>query len=285
MPTKLRRENIFIERFLSAYENFSWADAKIDWLDERIDGAVEALAIRKSDGNTLAIEHTLIQPFVGEKADFASFEAAFLKIEEDTALPVPGRWIQVFIPVGTLPGKRERATRDAIVESVHSWLKENRLLLPNGFSDHVCAVSTVTSQTFNVTIYTKVISLHGPGKLHVRRQQTESNLDAVIEKALKTKLPKLVQKDAGRRMLFLERQHMILHPSDMLAQIDKQASIFPDLKLIEIWILETMFFEREGYLRFEHYREGALISSLDFCGPKLLDKVEHGVLVLGDDPR
>jgi hypothetical protein len=105
MPTKLRRENTFIERFPSAYENHSWADAKIDWLDERIDGAVEAIATRQSDGKTLAIEHTIIQPFVGEKEDFAFFEAAFLKIQQDTTLPVPQRWIRVFIPVGILRGR------------------------------------------------------------------------------------------------------------------------------------------------------------------------------------
>jgi hypothetical protein len=32
MPTKLRRENIFVERFLSAYEDFSWSKAAIRWL-------------------------------------------------------------------------------------------------------------------------------------------------------------------------------------------------------------------------------------------------------------
>jgi hypothetical protein len=108
MPTKSRRENIFIERFLSAYEDSSWADAQIEWLDEKIDGAVEALATRKCDGKILAIEHTIIQPFVGEKEDFAFFEAAFLKIQQDTTLPVPQRWIRMFIPVGILRGQHQR---------------------------------------------------------------------------------------------------------------------------------------------------------------------------------
>ena len=76
MPTKSRREDTFIERFLSAYENGSWADAKICWLDKKIDGAVEALATRRSDGKTLAIEHTIIEPFVSDKEDFAFFKKA-----------------------------------------------------------------------------------------------------------------------------------------------------------------------------------------------------------------
>jgi len=58
VPTNSRREDAIIKRFLSGYENHSWADAEIDWLDKRIDGAVEVRAIRRSDSNTLAIEHT-----------------------------------------------------------------------------------------------------------------------------------------------------------------------------------------------------------------------------------
>ncbi|MBI3894297.1 MAG: hypothetical protein HY313_00050 [Acidobacteria bacterium] len=92
MPTKSRRENTFIERFLAAYANGSWADAKIDWLDMRTDGAVEALATRKSDGKTLAIEHTIIEPFVGDKKDVAFFDGVFRGIEEDVSLLVPGKW-------------------------------------------------------------------------------------------------------------------------------------------------------------------------------------------------
>ena len=99
MPTTRSRENTFIDRFLSAYEDYSWANAEVDWLDERIDGAVEALATR-SDGTTLPTEHTIIEPFVREKEDFAFFRDAFLKIERDTSLLVPGRWIRVFITVG-----------------------------------------------------------------------------------------------------------------------------------------------------------------------------------------
>ena len=48
----------------------------VDWVDEHENGAVELIA-RKSDGTTLAIEHTLIQPYPLEKEDFARFDRAF----------------------------------------------------------------------------------------------------------------------------------------------------------------------------------------------------------------
>ena len=86
-----------IKLFLSAYERGSWADARHTKPDSivRTMQAVDQLATRKSDDKTLAIEHTIIEPFVGEKEDFAFFEAAFLEIETDKSLLVPGRWVFV----------------------------------------------------------------------------------------------------------------------------------------------------------------------------------------------
>jgi hypothetical protein len=282
MPTKLRRENTFIERFLSAYENHSWADAKIDWLDERIDGAVEAIATRQSDGKTLAIEHTIIQPFVGEKEDFAFFEAAFLKIQQDTTLPVPQRWIRVFIPVGILRGQHQKATRNAIVESIHSWLKKNRLSLADGRSEHPVQIDIPGTRALEITINIKVVPLPGRGRLHVFRQQMENNLETVIDEALKRKLPKLVRTNADKRVLFLERQHMNLYPSDMLSQIEKRKSVYRELSQVdEIWVLETMFYRGDSFLGFERFENDTLIGSFYFEGPQLLDKFENGVFALG----
>ncbi len=275
MPTKSRRDDTLIKLFLSAYENGSWADAEIDWLDKRIDGAVDALATRRSDHKTLAIEHTIIEPFVSEKEDFAFFEAAFLRIEDDKSLLVPGRWIRVFIPVGSLHHQRKQAARDAIVKAVHSWLKTNRLSLRDGNSEHRCTITGIPRRPdFDITLNLKVFSLPGPGRLHVRRQQIENNLGHVIEKALTKKLPKLVNTVADKRILLLERQHMNLNPAGMLDAIEKRNATFPDLAGVEeIWIVETMFYESDSYLRFEFYENGTVVRSFDFQDKELLDEV------------
>lgn len=98
----ISRENTFIKQFLSAYEGGSWADADVTKPDaiDRTNKAVDQLATRKSDARTLAVEHTIIEPFVGDKGDFAEFEKAFLDIESDKSLAVHGRWLEVFVPVG-----------------------------------------------------------------------------------------------------------------------------------------------------------------------------------------
>jgi hypothetical protein len=61
--------------FLSAYDNDRWAGCAMQWLDQQQDGAVEAIATR-SDGRTLAIEHTLmIESFIGEREDLERFKS------------------------------------------------------------------------------------------------------------------------------------------------------------------------------------------------------------------
>ena len=253
MLTKPRPEDAFIEAFLSAYEDLTWADAEKDWVDRRKDCGVEMLATRRSDGKTLAVEHTLIQPFVSDKEDFAFFGPSFLKIEEDKSLIVPDKWIQVFVPVGTLHGYPKPASRGIIVKAVHEWIRANRLALAEGNSQHQCLVTGVPGKPdFEITLTIKVKPLPKHGALHVRRQQVGNDFADVVRKALTTKLPKLTQQKADKRVLILERQHMNLVPEQMLSEIRKQALDFPELASVdELWILETIGYEPGGYFLFE----------------------------------
>ncbi len=279
------REDPFIKLFLSAYEDYSWADAELlkpDAID-RTNPAVDQVAKRKSDGRTLAIEHTIIEPFVQEKEDFASFaKSDFTDIEKDQSLLVPGIWIEVFVPVGTLQNQPP-AARAAIVQSVHDWLKTNRLTLPEGKSDHACPINGASINPVTLTI--RVTPLRRgdkaePGALHIRRQQIDNNLGDVIEKALKKKLPKLVNTPADKRILLLERQHMNLLPESMLAEIESRRASFPELaKVDEIWIIETIFYGTAfggTYLRFKLYKNGQETWSYDFKDEKLLTRCEGG---------
>jgi hypothetical protein len=86
MPAKPGKERSLLQRFLSVYDHDTWADAHCDWIDEREDGAVELVATRKSDGTTLAIEHTVIQPYPREKEDFARFNRAVMHDASDLSL-------------------------------------------------------------------------------------------------------------------------------------------------------------------------------------------------------
>src|SRR5436190_19906602 len=102
MPAKPGKEHYLITRFLRAYEQGDWADAEFDWVDEHQDGAVELVARRPSDGVTLAIEHTVIQPRPEEKEDFAMFSRSFPADISDPSLEIPHAFLFVDVPFGAL---------------------------------------------------------------------------------------------------------------------------------------------------------------------------------------
>jgi hypothetical protein len=62
----------------------------------------------------MAIEHTLIEPFVGDKSDFAAFDQSLAALRNDQSLAVPNAGIEVYIPVGTMDGQKS-AKRDLFV--------------------------------------------------------------------------------------------------------------------------------------------------------------------------
>jgi len=277
MPAKRGRdEQVFIRRFVSAYENFAWAGSKIDPLDEEIDGAIEAL-ITREDGQTMAIEHTLIEPFVGDKRDYAMFGRAFLKIEDDKSLAVPDTGITVYVPVGILDGQQP-AKRNSIVESIHLWIANNRLSLRDGEHRYQCEITGMPSVTLTVERKKFGLSQPNPGSVLVRRQQVVNDLDKVIEKALRTKLPKLVNTEADRHLLFLERDQFTFHPDLIFTEIESQRPHFPDLDRVdEIWHVETVSYASSGYLNFELRKRGHLLARIWFLGDEFRGSSKDGI--------
>jgi len=268
-------EQVFIELFVRAYENFAWVGSKIERLDEQIDGAVEALVTR-TDGQTMAIEHTLIEPFVGDKGDFAAFEREFLKIEDDRSLAVPDIGITVYVPVGILDGQKP-AKRRAIVESIHFRIANNRLNLREDEHKYQCDVPGSPPVTLTVERNKFGLPRHNPGSVLVRRQQVTNDLDKVIEKALRKKLPKLVNTKADRHVLFLERDQFTFNPDLIFAEIERQRSNFPSLESVdEIWHVETIGYRREGIVYFELPKGDQLLATISFQNDVLIGHSKDG---------
>lgn len=276
MATNSESEKLFILRFLSGYENGAWKDRIDQRPDEilRSEKAVDWLATRVSDRETVAIEHTIIEPFLGDKRDFANFKV-FLEIEQDASLVVPGRWIRVFVPVGILENQRTETNRKALVQVVREWIKSNRLTLENGDSTHRCTVAEVSGgQSSEIVLTVKTVPLPGDrGQVNVRRQQTLDDLDKVIERALRAKLAKLVGTVADRRILLLERQHMILDPARIIAEIEKRKPSFSDLNAVdEIWVVDASVYGTSfgnDYLAFMRYEDGRKITEFHFYDGQL----------------
>jgi hypothetical protein len=262
-----RREDEFVDIFLSAYENGSWKDAHVERPEKTQDNAVEAIATRKSDGRKLAIEHTIVEPFVGEKADVAQFWPAFEKLQEDPSFLVPNRITRVFVPVGILNGQKADA-RQAIVNGIAAWLKANISSLPEDWSKRVSRIDLPGKSPLDVMLNIEVLPTPNYSSFRVWRQQVSIDLDKVVEKALRNKLPKLAKTTADQRILMLERQHMNLLPKQIITEIEKLRPFFPDLqKVDEIWLAETIFYATDNTIFFFRYdTEGANQAEIGFWG-------------------
>jgi hypothetical protein len=281
VPTTQRPENKIIELFVSAYENDAWKNARLTFPDQIKDGEVDGFAERP-DGATLAIEHTVVEPFVGDIADQSEMLSLFPLIEQDKSLLVPGAWIRLFVPVGAFHLQKP-PVREAIVRAVRDWLRINRLLIPMGDSEHACRVKESPGKPdFDITLTLKVVAVPGGGEIHVRRQQVGDTFGDVIERMLAKKLSKLVKSAANKRILLLERRHMNLFPERIHQEIERRREMFPSLRDIhEIWIAEKIpFFQNtDGDVRFELWERGKMIRTFDFQGGKLFTRSEDGMTV------
>jgi hypothetical protein len=258
---------------VSAYENFAWVGSRIDPLDEQLDGAIEAL-ITRADRQTMAIEHTLIQPFLNEMTDLARFEPVFRRIADDKSLAVPYTGITVYLPVGILDGQK-RATQGVIAEAIHSWIANNRLHLREGEHRYQCDIPGMPPVTLTVKRNKYNLS---QGVVLLGRQQVTNDLDKVIEKALRTKLPKLIRQQADRHVLFLERNRFNFFPDLIFAEIERQRPNFPLLeKVHEIWHVETIFYKQDGYVCFELPKGDELLETFTFQNDVLVEHSKDGM--------
>jgi hypothetical protein len=261
--------------FFSAYENDTWKNAALDWVEEKQDGAVEVVATR-ADGTTLALEHTLIQPFVGEKFDSERFMKAFARIEKNPALVLAERSLDVIIPVGAIP---KGYIWEDVGEELLAWLMANHAAAPEGYSAHAVTVGiSARNAPLVLNIGLQCTSLPGmKGNCLIARDKMPRDLGSNVEKALRTKLPKLVGTPADKRVLLFERDQMAPGDNQIYEEVVKLAPAFPDLARIdEIWFVNSSIYQSEGW---------AYFALIDGRGLVELMRFQNGVLQHRRDDR
>ena len=265
MPVKAEpKERPIIRMLLSAGDNGAWQQAHLDWVEEKQDGAVEVIATR-TDGARLALEHTLIQPFVGEKFDSEVFMRALGRIEKNPALTIPERHLDVIIPVNAIP---KGYKWDDVGQDLLEWLLVNHTAaLHEGESSHIVQVG-VTSKNGPLALPITLRTMHLPGiagSCLIARDKMPGDLEAIVEKALRTKIPKLVATIADKRILLLERDQIALGDHEIYRQIVKLAPAFPDLARVdEVWIANTSILASEHWASFTLMDGRGLVELLVF---------------------
>jgi hypothetical protein len=243
---KAKRDKVIIERFLQEYNDERGTSYKVvDWPDEgdRTGKVIDALA---ADGAaTLAIEHTLLQPFAGERQDTAIFLKAVGKLDKAPHLMVPGFTISLSLEVGAIP---KGVDWSSVGPAVEAWYLSVRDQLPTGRSQHA-----IPDLAFGLTVNVdKAPVKHDRGFFFIERVMPSRPLRDTVEQALQTKVDKLAAATADKHLLLLEKYVPIYGDGEVGELIDQLQPQFPNVsKIDEAWIANTVAFESEDALSIE----------------------------------
>ena len=214
-----KRDIKLVELLIELFNSRCGTDYKVTAHPERADRtkkAVEAIATN-SKGDSIAFEHTLLQPFVGDKTDTQPLLKVFAPLETDRDCNLREYDITVLVPVGAV---RKRIDWKKLAEELMMWLRGAKEALPEGESRH-----TLSSVQSDLTISVSKTHLPGrAGKVFVGRSNMPDDLPDVIMTALRTKLPKLAAASASKRVLLLEKDSPPHGYNEIASEIERASA-------------------------------------------------------------
>jgi hypothetical protein len=245
----LRRDERLIEMFLSGYRDRAGQSYQLRERPDRVERerpAIDCIAVNEA-GETLAIEHTLVEPFEGQKADDQPFLTVFERLHHSRELTVPNRLIDILVPVGAVP---KGIDWDAVGERVFEWFRKARHEIPIGESDY-----KVSGLGFDLALHIETMEIpHSPGVLLVGRvRPKDRHFSGTLQRALAAKLPKLAAAATNSHILLLEDASMILGLTIFSREIDASEGRFAELTHVDsIWLAHTPVWDTERVVWFFH---------------------------------
>jgi hypothetical protein len=251
----VRRDQKLVEHFVCGYNEATGDTYEVEERPEELHRqkpAVEAVA-QNQRGSRLAIEHTLLQPFEGQKEDDPSFLAVFGSLENDPTLAVPNYMIDLHVRVGAIPNgvRRQEARR-----RVYEWFKNTRDSLPEGASEHA-----VPNLPFPLRIHIEKTRMDAyAGNVFVDRFLPDNRQFVdVVRRALGDKVPKLAGTAADKRILLVEKGTPARGYVEIGDAIESLRQEFPQLEKVDaVWAVSTVAMEREHWVSFCRVWPGGL---------------------------
>lgn len=239
-----QRDKGVIEHWLRIYDRLNGFSYRVvEWPDDDSSKKnIDALCVDDGE-HTLAIEHTLIEPFVGEKADAAVFLRTLGALEDHPSLLQPGHMFVVSLPVGSVPvGIRWDDVPRELLEQLPKVLRE----LPDGNS-------RIPLKAGGCEIPLHVQKLrwrqNDSGKFVTGRNYPGDPGPELIIRAMRNKIPKLSASNADKKILLLEKDAVAGTIESQFEQIRAEHEIRNLLSGIdEIWSANSAGVEREGVL-------------------------------------
>jgi hypothetical protein len=244
-----RRDERLIDLFLRGYKDRAGSSYHLVERPDRVERrrpAIDCIAVSERGGD-LAIEHTLVEPFEGQKADDPPFLAVFERLHHAPELVVPNVLIDILVPVGAIP---KGSDWEQIGQRVLEWFRGIRLEIPLGRSDH-----EISALEFKLRVHIEAMEIpDSPGVLVVGRLwPNDKPFSDVLRRALAAKLPKLVATPAKDHILLVEDASMVMGLTAVSLEIDAARPCFEELARVDsVWLAHTPLWDSEKIVWFFH---------------------------------
>ncbi len=195
---------------------------------------IEAVAKDRTSGATLRIEHTRLEPFEGEGADFGRLRDIAEAIEKDGRIAQVNRELDISFKVGAFDvfGRWGR-DKERVLRTIVEWLRVNVPSFESGYSEHTLTLPEP------LVIGISLEHLEGAGSVSVARRDAPPTLLASLRRSVTRKLPKLVVETATKHVLLLEKYVPLHSRYEIGRQLRSLAPDLPDLSGVEVWVADT----------------------------------------------
>lgn len=233
-----------IEHWLRLYNHLTGSTFRVtDWPDKDSSKKNVDATCADSGGATLAIEHTLIEPFLEERGDRVQFMETLATLEHSPALAQTGWWYSASLPVGSVPNGIDWTD---VPKELLKQLPGILPGLPEG--NHLIPVSTA-KWAVNLHVSKRHLSSGGPGKFHTARVYPGDPGAELVMRALRKKAPKLAVADGDRKLLLLEQDSVAGWVPDQFEKVRGDPETNQLLAGVdEVWLALTAILESEGAL-------------------------------------
>jgi len=238
------------------YQVESWPD------DDSSKKNVDALC-RDVEGRTLAIEHTLVEPYAGHKQDTDRFLKTLAVLENDPRLVQVGYMTSVSQEFGAIPtGIKWDEVPPAIVAQLAPVLPG----LPEG-------AKTVTVRggrwSLDLRVRKMATAVGDAGYFLTGRIYPGDPGPEIMLAALEKKIPKLAAAKAQKKILLLEKDAVAGSVEEQFYQLPRDTQVDSLLGSIdEIWTVDTAALETEQVI-FTNQLQPPLADNANFCSLEL----------------
>ncbi|MGA9565546.1 MAG: hypothetical protein WBS19_08490 [Candidatus Korobacteraceae bacterium] len=234
-----------IESWVKLYNRVhetSFALVEMPDVRERRLQAIDAV-FADADRNRLAVEHTLIQPFVGQKRDDVRFLETLGALENEQSLILSGHTIHVSQPVACIPtGFDWSVVRETL-------LNELRVILPTLTNGPTVVPISIGGFEIPLTIWKTPIEVGENSSFGTSRNWPGNPGEELVLSALRTKIPKLARHRDAKKILLLEKDAVagtIESQFEHLQPTDEVKSLLQQID--EIWAVNTVSLEKESVI-------------------------------------